>query len=188
MRLLGKVLIFVSFLLLSFGSFLSWERTNPNRIQFDTSKVPLKTSTKRDRLIPVRLTINSAKIDLPIYSAKIHHGQWEDTKDGVSYLDITPAPGEKGNSVLYGHNWPNLLGNLSNVKTGQEIQITLSDGSVRTFIVEFISVVNPDSTYILYPTSDNRITLYTCTGFLDSKRLVVTASLKAPQLSKGKSI
>ena len=63
-------------------------------------------------------------IDLPIYPASINGTSWETTTKGVSYLKNTPTPGEIGNSVMYGHNWTNLLGPLVRAKPGQKIEIT----------------------------------------------------------------
>ena len=53
----------------------------------------------------------------------------------------------------------------------------MSNGEERNFLVEYTSVVDPNQTYILSQTKDKGITLYTCTGFLDTKRFVVTATL-----------
>lgn len=110
-----------------------------------------------------------------MYPAQIENNKWEATTKGVSYLVTSPVPGNAGNSIIYGHNWGNLLGSLSKIKPGQKIEIVLDDNEKRTFIVEHTSIIGPDQTSVLEDTSDRRITLYTCTGFLDSKRFVVTA-------------
>lgn len=86
-------------------------------------------------------------------------------------------PGEPGNSILYGHNWTSLFGNLPKTKPGERVDIGFSDGSMQQFIVEYTSIVSPDEIEIIEQTEDTRITLYTCTGFLDSKRFVVVAKL-----------
>lgn len=124
---------------------------------------------------PTRLTIPSLALELPIFPARISNQKWDITKDGVSYLVTSPLPGSVGNSVIYGHNWEGLLGPLHEIKSGDEIIVQNSDGAKHIYIVHFISVVTPDQSHIYSNTSDSRLTLYTCTGFLDSKRLVVTA-------------
>ena len=93
----------------------------------------------------------------------------------MSYLATSPLPGHKGNSILYGHNWKSLLLDLPKVKPGQSVFITNHNGTKQRFIVEYTAVVDPSQTYIIDATNDTRITLYTCTGFLDSKRFVVVA-------------
>lgn len=76
---------------------------------------------------------------------------------------------------MYGHNWTSILGNLPKVKTGDVITVTMHDGKKKDFRIEYTAVVTPDQDYIIDNTNDVRLTLYTCTGFLDSKRFVVVA-------------
>ncbi len=125
--------------------------------------------------LPYSLEIPSIHANLPIIPALIQGKTWETTTKGVSYLKTTPIPGEKGNSVIYGHNWKTILGDLTQVKPGQKIIITMNDGVKKEFKVEYTATVDPSQTYIIDNTKDTRITLYTCTGFLDSKRFVVVA-------------
>ena len=169
---LDTVIVGLGLFFLSFGFYLVWERQTPHNFVYASSSTTSKIS------VPSRLTISSVNIDLPIYSSRIVDGKWGVTSDGVSYLSTSPLPGKVGNTVMYGHNWANLLGSLKNVKTGDTISITTSDGTVLKYIVHFVSVVTPDETHIYQNTEDYRLTLYTCTGFLDSKRLVITAILE----------
>lgn len=167
----------LSILFFSFGGYLLWQRNNPGRIAFRlTQSLPGAENSSAVR--PLTISIPSANITLPIYPARIVNNRWEDTKDGVSYLASSPLPGARGNSILYGHNWTTLLGNLTKVKPGDTITIAFTSGTTKQFIVKFVSVVTPDETHILDQTNDERLTLYTCTGFLDSKRLVVTAIIR----------
>jgi len=163
--------------LIIFGSFLVFQRNNPNRISFAKDEVGL-VNVETHKKLPVRIIIPSLGIDLPIVESEIKDGKWEVTDIGVSYLKTSPVAGEIGNSVLYGHNWSNLLGNLIKVKTGDEIEVYFSDGNIKRFVVTLIQEVKPNDISVLKSTTDQRITLYTCSGFLDSKRFVVTALLK----------
>ncbi len=174
MNFASKILITSGFLLIFFGGYLVLERYSPRSLEFKNLRANEVVSSN---LIPTRVIIPSLKIDNNIYRAKITKGQWETTDKGISYLLSSPVPGAKGNSILYGHNWESLLGKLTAIKPGEKIEIIMSNGDKRTFIVQFTSVVNPNETHILSQTKDNRITIYTCTGFLDSKRFVATATL-----------
>ncbi len=171
-RYFDTLFIGLGLFFLGFGCFLVWERQSPRQLVF---AMPSDSST----VTPIRLSIQSIDLDLPILSAPIQDGKWAITKDGVSYLSTSPLPGTLGNSVFYGHNWANLLGNLGQVKTGDEVIVSLSNGQVVEYRIHFISVVTPDETHIYQNTADYRLTLYTCTGLLDSKRLVVTAILES---------
>lgn len=169
-RYFDTLLLGLGLFFLGFGTFLVWERQSPRQLVF---ALPSDSTI----VTPLRLSIESLGLNLPIYSASVQEGKWALTKHGVSHLSTSPLPGELGNSVFYGHNWSNLLGNLGNAKPGDSINVWLSNGQVVEYRIHFINVVTPDQSHIYRNTPDYRLTLYTCTGFLDSKRLVVTAIL-----------
>lgn len=160
------------------ASFLYWQRTTPRRLSFNIAETQFASGDINGNLSPQTLIIEGLSIKLPIFPARVEKGNWEASTIGVSHLSSSPIPGEIGNSVIYGHNWPNLLGNLTDIKPGQEINVSYNDGSKAKFVVRFTEVVTPLQTEVLSSSSDKRITLYTCTGFLDSKRFVVTATLE----------
>lgn len=171
--LVSSIFILLGLSLTIFGFYLVYLRHSPRLLTFSNLSVSEITWTKSTQ--PTKITIQSLNIALPIVPAITDGKNWETTNIGVSYLVNSPTPGERGNSVLYGHNWESLLSNLPKIKTGQIIEITMQDGLKKRFIVEYTAVVNPDQTYIIQNTNDTRLTLYTCTGFLDSKRFVVVA-------------
>lgn len=164
-------------LILSF--YLIYQRYNPQKLAFKIDRYDsVNSKTAESEIIePIGIKMNSVDISLPVIPSQIISNKWEATTKGVSYLQTSAIPGEKGNSILYGHNWSNLLGNLKRVKPGDEIVIIFSDNSSKLFYVEFITEVSPNETSILNSSSDERITVYTCSGFLDNKRLVVVAKL-----------
>jgi LPXTG-site transpeptidase (sortase) family protein len=171
-----KLCIGSGIFLIIFGSFLLWQRNDPGRLSFRLNERLVSAQKTSDANVPVSISIPSLHISLPVYPATIEKGKWQDTKNGVSYLTSSSVPGSTGNSILYGHNWPSLLGNLTKIKPGDKIFLTLSEKGMQVYTVKYITVVTPDQTHILDTTSDSRLTLYTCTGFLDSKRFVVTAT------------
>ncbi len=172
--MVSKLFVFLGICFLAFAVYLVWERNNPQRLSFNTLTGTEKQSA-HTAAIPIRLSIPSQHIDLPIFPTTITKTVWGDTKQGVSYLTSSPIPGTIGNSIIYGHNWPNLLGPLTKVKPGEKITVRFADGQKVIFTVKFTSIVTPDQTHVLEKTDDARLTLYTCTGFFDSKRFVVTA-------------
>lgn len=175
-RFFSYTFIIIGLLSLVFTSYLIWQRNSPRRLAFDISSYKVKNTISVKRL-PKRITIKKLDIDLPIYPATLLNGQWEASTEGVSYLQSSVIPGELGNSILYGHNWRNLLGNLPNAHPGQEVIIEFDDHSKEKFMIEYTTIVSPKNINILDPSDDTRLTLYTCTGFLDSKRFVVVALL-----------
>ncbi len=174
MKLSSKLLVFSGFLFLLFGVYLINQRFSAKKIEFDSVSVQAMESSA---LTPVRIMIPTLGIDNKIVPSKITNNKWEVADDGISYLQSTPTPGARGNSVLYGHNWTSILGSLPKIKTGEKIMIVMDNGEVREFEVNYTSIVDPSNTTILDNSMDTRITLYTCTGFLDSKRFVAIATL-----------
>lgn len=177
-RFLALSFILLGIFCFLLGGYYFWQRTNPQRLSFNINPTSTFTQTSMSSAKPIEIIIPDLNIDLPIYPATIEKGKWEATTKGVSYLTSSPAPGDQGNSILYGHNWQNLLGKLTRAKTGQEIQIKFDDNTARIFIITSASVVSPQQVSVLEQTQDRRITLYTCTGFFDQKRFVVAALLK----------
>ncbi len=176
MKLLSRIFIFLGILCYALGIYNIWLFSDPNRLSF-TKYTYAKEVKQTVVQSPQRIIIKDLNIDLPIIKSKIVNGNWETTDKGASYLMSSPIPGETGNSVIYAHNWASLFGNLVYARPGQEIEIVYPDKSVKKFEIKYTSEVSPGTSSILAPTDDRRITLYTCTGFLDSSRFVAVAVL-----------
>ncbi len=170
----SKFLIFLGILLIVLSGYLVYQRYSPKKLEFKNFSASANTSSE---INPVSISIPSLGIKNVIIPSMIKDNKWEATTEGISYLSSSPVPGQDGNSILYGHNWPNILGDLSKIKPGEKIEITMSNGERRIFTVEYTSIVNSSQTHILNQSTDKRITIYTCAGFLDSKRFVATAIL-----------
>lgn len=172
----GTASIIIGILCLVYAGTLYAQRTNPTRLNFN--EYHTQQPVISGKILPSRLVIPSVGIDLPVIPSEIKEGQWETTDKGVSFLKSGIIPGERGNSIMYGHNWESLLGPLIGIKAGDTMTVVFTSGEKKTFVVAGIMTVTPDQTHILNETSDRRITLYTCTGFMDSKRLVIVAVLQ----------
>lgn len=166
MKKLAKFSLSLSIVFLTLTLILVYQRNVPQKLVFaENSEKNIASATA----FPEELIIKNLNIDLPVIPAKNVNGIWETTDKGVSF----------SNGVFYGHNWPNLLGKITNIKPNQKIQVKYSDQAVENFTVTSTSVVSGENTDILENKSgDSIITLYTCTGFLDSKRFVVLAKFE----------
>lgn len=169
----ARTLIVLGTLCISYSLYLFYLRVAPNRLSF--ASVPTSSINKHVPYVPTAISIPSLSIQLPIHPAIVKNNTWETTDTGISYLITSTLPGKKGNSVFYGHNYESLLGKLPRIQAKDTIEITLSNGDHKKYTVSYTQIVTPDSTYIVDQTADERITLYTCTGFFDSKRFVVVA-------------
>ncbi len=114
-------------------------------------------------------------IDLPVEEMQFSSTGWQVSDTAASIASTSARPGETGNIVMYSHNTRNLFGKLSRVKKGDVITLTTQDGKEHGYAVTDRVIVNPDEIDLLRPTQVEVLTLYTCSGFLDSKRLVVQA-------------
>ena len=107
----SKSLILLGLVFVLFGSYLTWHVVNPYKLSFTT---PPQSFASEDRNnSPLTLTIQKFDLTLAIYPALINGKKWDSTTKGVSYLASSPLPGNRGNSVLYGHNYANILGKLA---------------------------------------------------------------------------
>lgn len=172
------MLKFIRFVLFSFGCVcvvismaLFWQQYRPNKYRFhDFSR-----SENSSRFTLSHLSYKD--IELPIEDGRIQNGRWPLSNDSLVYLKDSGVVGQTGNAVIYGHNWDNLLGFLKNIKPGEKIRLTSSNNEHYSYIVETVQEVSADQTHILSPTDDKRLTLYTCSGLFDRKRLVVVAKM-----------
>ena len=182
MKLIAYLFIFIGFLCYGLGAYHIWLKNDPNRLSF--TNYSYEESDKTNKELPVRVTIQSQKIDLPLIPAEISDNTWSVTEKGASYLTSSPIPGNVGNSIIYAHNWSSLFGNLSHVKKGDIVEIQFADKSTKRFVIDSTAVVSPTDSKILSGSQDRKVTLYTCTGFLDSKRFVAVAVPQDPLAKK----
>lgn len=131
---------------------------------------PTITSVK-----PVRLYIPKLSKNLTIEEGEVVNNRWTISQTGVSYLSNSALPGTAGNSVVYGHNRNNILGRLPYISNGDKIYILLSNGEFVKYEVLEEKEISPYQVEILSQTSDSRLTIFTCSGFLDSARFAVIA-------------
>lgn len=124
---------------------------------------------------PKQLIIPNLKMSLEIEEGGVEKGVWKISQIGVSHLKTSSNPSEIGNIVLYGHNWPALLDKIRQLGKGDEVLLVSADGKVYRYKIEQILIVKPTDVWILDRTDEELLTIYTCTGFLDSKRFVVRA-------------
>jgi len=151
--------------------------------------------------IPKRIIIPELTVDLPVKKSRIVGGYWEVFSDSAGWGEGSGLPGETGNQVIFAHAREGLFLPLKEVKNGMRIYVfteneldlsglpeniakTVSQevggGSLRqsnwyAYEVVEIKEVYPNETEVIEPTGDERLTLYTCSGFTDSKRLIVVA-------------
>lgn len=88
--------------------------------------------------------------------------------------DGSGIPGKEGNQVVFAHAREGLFLPLRSIESGEAIYVFTASKWYR-YIVKEIKEVLPTQIEVIAPTEDETLTLYTCSGFSDSKRLIVVA-------------
>jgi sortase A len=106
-------------------------------------------------------------------------------RKGPGHQPGTAALGQPGNAVIGGHRttYGAPFYRLDELDPGDAIIVQVPAGELR-YTVTRSQVVEPTDVWILDPTADDRLTLFTCTPrFSAAQRLVVTAALDGPPLA-----
>lgn len=123
--------------------------------------------------VPERVSFPSIAFDLPVAPASIIADEWTLFPDKASWL-TTSSPLGVGNTILYAHNRAGLFGDLKNLELGKEIVIS-SYGKEFHYEISQMRKVEPDEIDAIL-SDQHQLTLYTCDGRFDEKRLVVIAN------------
>lgn len=145
----------------------------PVKIDKNLLNIPVQKD-KPNKQIPVRIIIPGSGIDLPVKEARIVKGYWEVFSDTAGFGEGSAYLDETGNTVIFAHARPGLFLPLKDVKSGQEIYV-LSKEKWFSYKITDIKEVFPSQTEVIAPSREAILTLYTCSGFADNKRLIVKA-------------
>ncbi len=125
-------------------------------------------------VIAERITIPDVSIDIPVSRSRIVNGYWEVFEDRAGWGEGSGYPGEPGNQVIFAHVREGLFLPLKEVEVGMQVYI-LTENEWYDYEIHEIQEVTPNQIEVIAPTEDETLTLYTCSGYDDSKRLIVSA-------------
>lgn len=111
-------------------------------------------------------------LTLEVAPGKIENNEWTLYEDKASWLTSSETPGQ-GNVIVYAHNRTGLFGDLDRLKIGDEIKLEY-EGTTFVYTVAISRKVLPTDVEAII-SHENQLTLYTCDGAFDQKRLVVIA-------------
>lgn len=129
-------------------------------------------SIKSEKIPPSEITIDVLGINLPVAPGVIADNKWTLYDDKVSWLSTSEPPGF-GNVIIYGHNRPGIFAPLANLVIGDEIKVK-SGKDTHVYEVAQKRQVLPTDVDVLISDRE-QLTLYTCDGSYDQKRLIVIA-------------
>ncbi len=168
----GGLVIFLSFSLLNFKKNLSPLSPSP----FPNPSPSL--SIEAQYSLPAEINIPRFKLNLPVQPGGFKEDNWILLENAVMFLDTSGLPGEGYNTVLYGHNYLNLLQNLKYLKTGDQIIVKTQNEKEFVYEVRELKKAKPSEVWQLKSETPNTLTLFTCQGAFDQERLIVKALLK----------
>ena len=134
-----------------------------------------KSQIKLNNNSPVRLIIPSLRVYLPIVESEIVGTHWQISPTDVNHLVSSSNPGENNNIVIYGHNKWEILGKLKDLEIGAQIDIKTVNGQIHTYQIFDKKEVNQYAVAYIKPTNTEMLTIFTCSGWFDSKRLIIQA-------------
>lgn len=147
---------------------------------------PANSNVEQAKRMPPATWIRIPKIEVDsrVVEAPVAKGEWQVPKFVVGHLEGTANPREGGNVALSGHVESiasgNVFSRLKEVSIGDEVILVAGD-DILTYTVAEIKVVKYDDLTIVMPTTDEVLTLITCTGTWNpliggyTERLIVIA-------------
>lgn len=149
----------------------NWPNRFPELAPAAQAKLDVVGATTTDFPTPIYIEIAARNIALPVIPATKTGDTWDVSSKNVSA--IAPSSPEHG-WILYGHNWPSLLGPLQRAEVGESVTIVFANDQQKQYVIDGISQVNPNQDTVLHQVPADHALLYTCTGFFDRERLIVS--------------
>lgn len=159
--------VFVAWILILWGSFYFLRKS------FWQNYAASKVITTEKRLIS-KIIFPSLSQERKVITTHIENGEWLLVDDAVNYVYESAKPNENGSIIIYGHNTPQVFADLHKLNFGDDLVIENDLGNKFYYKVFDKKIVKPDEMKYLKQDKETLI-LYTCTGFLDSKRLLIFA-------------
>jgi hypothetical protein len=157
-------LIFIGLILISI--FLIWRYHQIRILSFNTKEISKINSSS---VSPVHIKAYPVGVDVDIKQAVIINGVWPIFPKTAGYII------NKNNIIIYGHNKNDILGPIRYIKIGAIVEIKENDNKSYKYEVVKTDIVDPNYLEYIKEKEEETLTIYTCTGFLDSKRFVVVA-------------
>ncbi|MFZ5437992.1 MAG: sortase [Patescibacteria group bacterium] len=159
--------VFVAWILILWGSFYFVRKF------FWQSYTRVKVLQNEDSFV-TEVSFPSLNINRDVVTTHVKNGEWLLVDAAANYVYESARPGDVGPVIIYGHNTPAVFGQLTQLVVGQDIIVKTASGQKFYYLVTAKKVVDPDEVGLLESNKETLI-IYTCTGFLDSKRLVIIA-------------
>ena len=133
----------------------------------------------------LRITVPRLGIDLPMALGDVER----DVRQGATPEDVallfptTNVPGTGGNSFIYAHARNDMFLQLWNVKLGDRVRVTATDGTRFDYVItQIVPRVDPADTSWLDPNGTERLTLQTSTGPTGAQPRIIAVAQRLAQV------
>lgn len=142
--------------------------TEPVKVlEFELTEIP-------GQLKPRKILVPRLGIELEVKESEVKGGYWEVFESSAGWGKGSSPPGYNGNQVIFAHAREGLFDNLDKIRIEDNVYV-FNEKEWFSYRVSEIKEVYPGETEVIQKTEDERLTLYTCSGYRDQKRLVVIA-------------
>lgn len=125
---------------------------------------------------PTHIIIPSLSLSLPITTAKIVYDTWDVSVTSISFGETSTLPGNRGNTIIFGHALPELFVTLPLIQKGEYVHV-FTNNDWFVYKITTTTTVNPEDVHVLMPQNSYELTLYTCVGANYERRFVAKAEL-----------
>ena len=129
---------------------------------------------------PIRVVIPTVNLDLKVAGGDYHADAmtWELSETEALYATVSALPNNKaGNTLIYGHNTPQVFGNTKSLKIGDNLYLFTDNHYMFTYKFVADEEVAPNDTKIFTYDGPVKLTIQTCSGLFDLKRRLMQYDL-----------
>ncbi|MEX0881544.1 MAG: sortase [Candidatus Saccharimonadales bacterium] len=165
--LIGAVLISFAMYFGGFSLISSWLVNLGSDTQALQNNTIVQTPTPLVEGTPVRISVPSAQIDLPVALGEYYPTtkSWTLSTDKAHWGVMTAKANNKsGVTFIYGHNRRQVFSALPKIKPGDEAVVTTEKGHTFSYKLVKSTVTNPEDTSIFTYKGKPVLVLQTCTG------------------------
>ena len=128
---------------------------------------------------PVRLVIAAARVDLPVQEGHYNPADqsWSLSGTRVNFAVPSALPNDAGgNTFIYGHNYPYVLGRLPQLKVGDIAQVFTDNGYVFTYTYQTRQSFKPNDASVFRYQGPPILSVQTCDGRWNQLREIFSFS------------
>jgi LPXTG-site transpeptidase (sortase) family protein len=130
---------------------------------------------------PNRIVIPRLEIDLPISDGEYNPSKktWTLSDNHAHFALPSTMPNDyEGNTLIYGHNYGWVFGDLKSLRTGDTMQLFTDSNYVFTYVYQDTQKLKPDDNSVFRYEGYPSVSVQTCSGRFNENRQMFNFSLE----------